>query len=122
MGLRFFADHCVASTVIAALGQKGHEVLRLRDHLAIESPDTIVITKAQALDAILLSLNGDFSDIVQFPPQEYGGIIALHVKNHPETTGSIVSRLLAYLDVHPERAHYQGRLLIVEAHRIRIRR
>jgi len=30
----------------------------------VESSDTIVITKAQEIDAILLSLNGDFSHIV----------------------------------------------------------
>ena len=38
----------------------GHEVLRLKDHLPTESPDALVIGKGQELDAILLSLNGDF--------------------------------------------------------------
>jgi hypothetical protein len=44
--------------------------LRLKDVLPVESSDTIVITKAQEIDAILLSLNGDFSHIVNYPPKE----------------------------------------------------
>ena len=60
MGLRLFADHCVSNEIIHALRAVGHEVLRLKDHLPTESPGALVIAKAQELDAILLSLNGDF--------------------------------------------------------------
>ena len=35
--------------------------------LPVESSDTVVITKAQEIDAIPLSLNGDFSPIVSYP-------------------------------------------------------
>lgn len=64
MGLAFFADHCVSNAIMRTLREAGHEVLRLRDHLPVESPDAAVIAMAQQLDAILLSLNGDFADIV----------------------------------------------------------
>jgi predicted nuclease of predicted toxin-antitoxin system len=37
----------------------------LRDVLPVESADALVIAKAQEIDAILLSLNGDFADIVK---------------------------------------------------------
>ena len=40
----------------------------------MESSDMVVITKAQEIDAILLSLNGDFSHIVNYPPKNYKGI------------------------------------------------
>jgi predicted nuclease of predicted toxin-antitoxin system len=59
------------------LREAGHEVVRLREQLPLESPDADVIAKAQQLDAILLSLNGDFADIVTYPPADYQGIIAL---------------------------------------------
>jgi hypothetical protein len=36
----------------------------------------MVIAKAQKLDSILLSLNGDFADIVTYPPKSYQGIVA----------------------------------------------
>lgn len=66
MGLRFFADHCVSNAIMQTLHEGGHEVMRLREHLPVESLDTVVIAQAQHLDAILLSLNGDFADIVTY--------------------------------------------------------
>jgi predicted nuclease of predicted toxin-antitoxin system len=59
MNIRFFADHCVSNYVIQDLRNAGHEVLRLKNHIPTDSPDSVVISKAQELDAILISLNGD---------------------------------------------------------------
>ena len=70
MTLRFFADHCVSNSIIKALRDEGHEVLRLKDHVPADSPDSVVISKAQELNAILISLNGDFADIVSYPPEK----------------------------------------------------
>jgi predicted nuclease of predicted toxin-antitoxin system len=121
MGLRFFADHCVPNSIMRPLRSLGHEVLRLKDHIPQDSPDSLVISKAQQLNAILLSLNGDFADIVVYPPWKYGGIIAVQARNHPEVFPIIVNRLNGYLSDHPHMNHYAGKLLLVEAHRIRIR-
>ena len=68
MALRFLADHCVSNSTIQTLREANHEVLRLRDVLSVESSDANVIAKAQEIGAILLSLNGDFADIVNYPP------------------------------------------------------
>ncbi len=73
------------------------------------------------MDAILLTLNGDFADIINYPPSKFGGIIALQVRNHPETLPAIIMRLLTYLGEHPEREHFTGKLFLVEAHRIRVK-
>jgi hypothetical protein len=107
--------------VIQSLRNAGHEVLRLKDYLPIESSDLVVIAKAQELDTLLLSLNGDFSDIVTYPPENYQGIIALQVRNHPETIPRLLMRLQTYFSLFPVMEHYVGKLLIVEAHRIRTR-
>jgi len=53
MGLPFFADHCVSNAIMHTLRDAEHDVLRLRDHLPTESPDPMVIAKAQELDALL---------------------------------------------------------------------
>jgi predicted nuclease of predicted toxin-antitoxin system len=121
MNLRFFADQCVSGSIIQALRDEGHETLRLKDSIAVDSPDPIVIAKAHELDAILLSLNGDFADLVSYPPDEYKGIIALQVRNHPEAIPQLISRLIAFLSSHPDRQFFVGKLLLVEPHRIRIR-
>lgn len=99
----------------------GHEAIALRDVLHPRSPDPIVIAKAQDLDCILVSINGDFSDIVSYPPAMYKGIISLQLHNHPEILPQLLDRLTQYLAVHPDPHEYYGRLLLVEVHRIRIR-
>ena len=119
--MRFFTDHCVPESVAEALESKGHEVLRLRNQMATDAPDPDVMEQAQVLDTVLLSLNGDFSDIVRYPPSKYGGIISMQVRNRPEVLAQIMERLTRYLRDQSDREHYRGKLLLVEAHRIRIR-
>jgi predicted nuclease of predicted toxin-antitoxin system len=121
VSLRFFADHCVPESVVQTLHNAGHEVLRLREYLLVDSNDVAVISKAQELQAILVSLNGDFADIVNYPPDEYGGIISLRIENHPEILPQILKNLATYLSKHDDMGHYAGKLLIVDVRRIRIR-
>ena len=121
MALRFFADHCVSNLVIQSLAAAGHEVRRLKDYLPVESPDSAVMAQAQGLDAILLSLNGDFADIVTYPPAQFKGIVALQVLNHPEITSHLIDRLKRYLVLHPRMEDHRGKLIVVEADRIRVR-
>jgi len=122
MSLTFFADPCVPSSVIYTLQNAGYTVLILREHLPPDSEDALVVAKAQELNSILVSLNGDFADITTYPPARYQGIITLRVQNHPEVIPSLMRRLLDYFVAHPRMADYEGQLFLVEAHRIRIRR
>ena len=121
MGLRFLADHCVSNLIIQSLREGGHEVIRLSDVLPANSPDHTVIQQAQDSGAVLLSLNGDFADIVTYPPARYAGIVALQVRNRPQAIPRIVARLAAYLKNEPDMDHYGGKLIVVEPDRIRIR-
>ena len=121
MALRFFADHCVSNQIIAALEEAGHEVIRLKGVLPSESADSLVAAKAQELDAILLSLNGDFADIVTYPPAHFKGIVALQVLNRPQATPALIVKLITFLLAHPAQQYYGGKLIIVEPHRVRVR-
>jgi predicted nuclease of predicted toxin-antitoxin system len=121
MGLRFFADHCIPNFIIQKLLDAGHEVLRLKDHIPIESPDPIVIAAAQRLDPIFISLNGDFTDKLNYPPGYYKGIVALQVRNHPEIIPQLMVRLINYLSSYPDMNSYKGKLILVEVNRVRIR-
>ena len=120
MALRFLADHCISNTIVESLRAAGYEVLRLRDVMPQESPDSVVIDKAQQLDAILLSLNGDFADIVTYPPSKYRGIVCLQLRNHPEIIPVVMARLIAHMKSQAS-AELQGKLILVEADRIRVR-
>jgi predicted nuclease of predicted toxin-antitoxin system len=121
MSVRFFSDQCVPSEITDALKQKGYAVTLLRETLPINSPDPVVIGKAQQLGAVLLSLNGDFADITTYPPSSYGGIVSIQLNNHPEVIAYLMAGLLGFLSDHPEQTFYRGKLLLVEPHRIRIR-
>lgn len=120
MNLKFFADHCVSNFVVRTLQDLGCLVFKLRDRMPTNSPDQQVILKAQELDSILISLNGDFTNIITYPPGDYKGIVALQIKNHPEITLQIMKRLKEYLLANPKMEHYKGKLFLVEVHRIRI--
>ena len=122
MSLRFFADHCISTFIIQSLENEGYKVFRLKDHIPSDSTDKLVISKAQKLDSILISLNGDFTDIVGYPPAEYKGVISLQVRNHPEIIPQLLTRLTDYLSAHPDMDHYRGKLLLAEVHRIRVRK
>ena len=79
MSLRFFADHCISTFIIQSLENEGYKVFRLRAYIPSDSTDKLVISKAQEIDSILISLNVDFTDIVSYPPAEYKGVISLQV-------------------------------------------
>lgn len=51
-----------------------------------------MIASAQKLDSILISLNGDFADTLNYPPANYKGIVALQVRNHPEILPQLAMR------------------------------
>jgi predicted nuclease of predicted toxin-antitoxin system len=121
MALRSFADHCVSNLIIESLAAAGHEVLRLTDHLPAESPASVVIAEAQKLGAILLSLNGDFGDIVAYPPARFRGIVALQILNHPEIESLLLERLKRYTELHTHMEDYRGKLIVVDTSRIRVR-
>jgi predicted nuclease of predicted toxin-antitoxin system len=121
MSLRFFADYCISKYIIQELRDAGHEVLQLKNYISPDSSDPVVISKAQELDSILVSLNGDFVDIVTYPPAKYKGIIALQVRNRPEIIPQLMERLKNYLSANPETNHYKGKLFLIEVHRIRVK-
>jgi predicted nuclease of predicted toxin-antitoxin system len=111
--VRFFVDQCVPLSVAESLRGAGHPTEMLRDHLPIDAKDPDVIACAQGPGAVLVTLNGDFADIINYPPSRFGGIVALQVRNHPETLPAIVMRLPTYLGEHPGREHYTGKLLVI---------
>src|SRR5690348_16897035 len=100
MMLRFFCDQCLPQDISRALEEFG-EVMLLRQALPIRAPDQDVIRKAQELDCILVTVDGDFADVVEYPPAVYGGIIAVQLDNHPEAVPAVISRLGRYFAEHP---------------------
>lgn len=70
-------DHCVPRKFLGLLQDWGYEATLLQDHTSPNAPDPEVIQLAQALDAVLLTVDKDFSNVLHYPPQDYGGIIVI---------------------------------------------
>ena len=121
MSLRFLSDQCVPGEISDTLRRHGHQVTLLREVLPIRSPDPVVIAKARELDAILLSLDGDFADIVAYPPARFLGIVAVQLHNHPEIIPQLMEGLVAFLVGHPNQEFYRAKIFLIEVHRVRIR-
>ncbi len=84
MALRFLADHCISISIIQSLREANHEVLKLKDILPVESPDSLVIAKAQDIGAVLLSLNGDFAEDLRRPASELKcALVAVLIREIP---------------------------------------
>lgn len=73
------------------------------------------------MSCILLSLNGDFADVLTYPPGKCGGILSLELRNQPVTVPRLTSTLIDYQNVHPDMEHFRGKLFRVGPHRIRVR-
>jgi predicted nuclease of predicted toxin-antitoxin system len=111
MALRFLADHCISNFIVQTLRDAKYEVFRLRDLLPVDSSDAVVIAKAQEVEAILLSLNGDFADIVTYPPKNYKGIVALQMRNHSEILPHLSTRLMLTSSCNPRWSITEGSCL-----------
>lgn len=61
--MRLFVDHCVPDSVAQVFETAGYEVVRLREKTAPDSPDTLVAAVAEANDAVLVTMDGDFKSI-----------------------------------------------------------
>lgn len=112
-------DHCVPRRYLHLIQAWGYAASPLGDHAAIDSPDDRVITAAQTLDAVLLTIDLDFANILDYPPRDYNGIIVLRYRVMDEGSLDVTLRQLLkdrYRD------DLRGVLAIVDAGRYRIRR
>ena len=62
--IRFFIDHCVPDSVGDVLREAGHEVILLRERIAPDSPDPLVAAVSEMHEAVLVSLDSDFKQLL----------------------------------------------------------
>lgn len=116
--MRFLVDENVPRLVTRMLSEVGHDVVDVRDQMQ-GVPDSLVSDAAIAENRVLVTLDMDFANIVQYPPDKYPGIIVLRVP-HPTQT-RIVGTLKDFLMAVDEES-IQHALIIVEPGLYRVRR
>jgi predicted nuclease of predicted toxin-antitoxin system len=112
-------DHCVPRKYLRLLQSWGYEATLLTEHVAPDTTDVDVIMLAQTLDAVLLTVDLDFANILNYPPDAYAGIVVMRYEASSEDL-LVATLRQALADLY--RDPLRGVLVIIEPTRYRIRR
>jgi predicted nuclease of predicted toxin-antitoxin system len=117
--MSILVDHCVPRKFLRLIRDWGYEANLLTDYLAADASDEAILALAQRLDAVLLTADLDFANILNYPPGSYAGIMVMRYGAAGEA-GLIVTLRQVLEDLY--RDSLRGILVIIEPQRYRIRR
>ncbi len=119
--MKFLVDEDLPRSACELLRIYGHEAANVRDVGMRGEKDSFIASYVQREKLCLLTGDFDFSDIRNYPPKRYYGIIVLNVPGH--ATASFISELLETFLKREESLlrSLRGKLVIVESGRVRIR-
>ncbi|MGR3316881.1 MAG: DUF5615 family PIN-like protein [Candidatus Anammoxibacter sp.] len=118
--MRFLIDEDLPRATGDLLKLYGHEIVDIRDVGLRSAKDAEIALFAQTKKLCLVTGDFDFSDIRNYPPHKYSGIIALNIPKNA-TAVFIVNLLEMFLKNDILVSEMSGKLAIVEPNRIRIR-
>ncbi len=117
--MRFKVDENLHSDVAEALRSRGHDAVTVRDQQMRGNTDARLSEVCRAEGRAIVSLDLDFANIRDYPPQDYPGLIVLRLAD--QSRPSVLRTFSSVLDL-LDREALAGCLWIVEEHRVRIRR
>jgi predicted nuclease of predicted toxin-antitoxin system len=117
--MSILVDQCVPRKYLRLLHEWGYTADLVQSHLSANAEDASVLALAQRLDAVLLTADLDFAQIIEYPPQNYQGIVVLRYRAEDETAITNVLRQ-ALKDLY--RDSLRSALVIISANRYRVRR
>jgi predicted nuclease of predicted toxin-antitoxin system len=116
--VRFKTDENLPIEVATLLRQHGHNALTVSEQSLGGGGDPMVAAACQAEKRAIVTLDLDFADIRNYPPENYSGIIVLRpVLQTVPTLERMTTRIIALLGQEP----LDGCLWVVDDHRVRIR-
>ena len=110
-------DENVPDSVGAILRQAGHHVALARDEQLAGVPDGRLLAAASAEGRVLVSLDRDFTNILQHPPEGTAGIVVIRLQKQ---TLPFMRRAAMTLGNWLSRESARGRLLVLDESRLRI--
>ncbi len=117
--MKFLADHYVYGKTVKPLRAQGHEVITLKELGQADAEDLQVLALAQSLDAVLITNDKGFGNILTYPPERYSGIILLCITAANQQRVHQV--LLNFLKQH-NRETLRRALVVIDARTYRIRK
>lgn len=113
----FKIDENLPDELSDLLKERGHAACTVLEQKLGGRPDTEIIDVCLGEKRALITLDWDFSDIRQYPPEKYAGIILLKPQSQSKTRIlSLLKQCMPLLDAEP----ITGQLLILEPGRLRI--
>ncbi|MEQ8674808.1 MAG: DUF5615 family PIN-like protein [Aggregatilineales bacterium] len=70
-------DQCVPRRYLRLVADWGYSASLVSSHIPANSSDPNVIALAQKIDSVLLTADLDFSNILDYPPTNFAGIIVM---------------------------------------------
>lgn len=118
--MRFLLDASLPRLAGSLLQRLGHEAPDVRDIGLRHAPDDVIAAHAQRNQLTLVTRDFDFSDIRNYPPAAYAGIVVLQLPD--DATAAQVTKVLeTFVGRADWLAQLPGHLAIVEGWRVRFR-
>ncbi len=117
--MRIKRDENLSRHLKMSLATIGHDVETVADEGLLSQPDSAIAAAAKAESRVIFTLDSDFADVRRFPPGEHPGVVLFR----PPTFGPLaVNAFIETFAARPDLAELARALVIVEPHRIRVRR
>ena len=97
--MRLLADLHISPRTVSFLRSLGHDVVRVSDIMAANSPDTAITMEAKAKNRIILTQDLDFSDIIALSGESKPSLINLRLhSSRIENVNQRLSETLPLID------------------------
>ena len=116
----FLIDESMPRRTVELLREHGFTATYVRDVFPAGTSDADIAAYAGTNHMALVTRDNDFGNILEYPPEQYDGIVVLQTPEHSprDVVLEFVQRLL---DEEEVISRISGRLVIVGSNRIRIR-
>jgi len=117
--MKFFADHCAYSVTVKFLRALGYKVETAKEAGLEVAEDTEILQHARDTDAVLITNDLDFANIILYPPSSPMSIIVLKIS---KATIPQVHAVLRHMlkDIPSDR--FRGALFVIDHNKYRVRR
>mgnify|MGYP001082692854 CR=1 FL=1 len=117
---KFVIDEDISRSTTKLLRELGYEVMDIRDYGLRGASDEVIYQFAQDNQAVFITGDRGFSNILRFPIGSHFGIVIAHFPNKMTTTEINYQLARRFRDLTED--DFKGSLIIIEPGRVRIRR